>query len=283
MRIAYCHVKLSTLYCDVVSFLLLASTAAIAQGDARVLVSKMVDNELDSQKHPRYWMYLDNQRKAAKNEMDRIIQMPECWLTWPVSINGHPPTAEERKRSLEQLEKLVNDADARKKNREESDADAQKSATLLKMLPEAFLFTKDGHVGNSIRLTFRPNPKYRPPSNEAKVFHSMQGVLLVDAKQARLAKLSGELISDVDFGFGILGRLQKGGTFEVVQSQVASSDWEMSLLDVHISGRALFFHTISEQQHEVRSQFKPVPSGLSLAQAASIVSGGPKHGSATVE
>jgi hypothetical protein len=67
------------------------------------------------------------------------------------------------------------------------------------------------------------------------------------------------LISDVEFVFGILGKLHKGGSFEVVQSEVASQDWEMSLLDVHISGRALFFHTIGEQQHEVRSHFKPVP------------------------
>ena len=99
----------------------------------------------------------------------------------------------------------------------------------------------------------------------------MEGVLLIDAKQTRLAKLSGELISDVDFGLGILGKLKKGGTFEVVQSEVAPGDWEVSLLDVHISGRALFFHSIGEQQHEARSQFKPVPSGLSLVQAAHMV------------
>jgi hypothetical protein len=125
-------------------------------------------------------------------------------------------------------------------------------------------------------LKFRPNPKYRPSSNEAKVFHNMEGVLLIDAKQTRLATLSGKLSSDVDFGFGILGKLEKGGTFEVVQSEVAPKDWEVSFLDVHISGRALFFHSIGEQQHEVRSQFKPVPSGLSLAQAASLVAGSSK-------
>lgn len=45
-------------------------------------------------------------------------------------------------------------------------------------------------MGNSIRLKFRPDPKYQPTSNEAKVFHSMEGVLLVDAKQARLAIIS---------------------------------------------------------------------------------------------
>ena len=63
-------------------------------------------------------------------------------------------------------------------------------------------------------------------------------------------------MSDVEFGFGVLGKLQKGGTFEVVQSEVAPRDWEVSLLDVHITGRALFFHTIGKQQHEVRSQAK---------------------------
>jgi len=51
----------------------------------------------------------------------------------------------------------------------------------------------------------------------------------------------------------------------------------MSLLDAHISGRALFFHTMGEQPHEVRSQFKPVPPGLSRSQAASIVVEGGNH------
>lgn len=283
MRTAYGDVKLNSRCCEVVSFLLLALTAAIAQDDARVLVSTVVDNELDAQKHPRYWMYLDNSTKGAKTEVDRVIQTHECWFTWPVSINGHSPTAEERKHASEQLEKLVNNAEARKKNREEIDEDSRKSAALMKILPDAFLFTRDGYEGDFIRLKFRPDPKYKPPSNEAKVFHSMQGVLLIHAKQRRLARLRGELISDVKFGFGILGKLQKGGSFEVVQSEVAPQAWEMSLLDVHISGRALLFHTISEQQHEIRSQFNPVPSGLSLAQAASMVTNGWNPGSSTAK
>lgn len=280
MRIAYHRFKLGSRRYELLSFLLIASTAAVAQGNVRELVSKMVENELESQKHPRYWAYLDSKRKPGRSEISRVIQMPECWLTWPVSIDGHPPTEEERKHAREQLERLVNNADARKKNRDEIDADGKKSAELLKLLPDAFLFTRAGHEGRSVRVKFRPNPEYRPPSNEAKVFHNMEGVLLIDAKQTRLVKLSGKLISDVDFGFGILGKLQKGGAFEVVQSEVAPKDWEVSLLDVHISGRALFFHAIGEQQHEVRSQFKSMPSGLTLAQAVSMVAKSSKQASA---
>src|SRR6266446_8879266 len=271
MRIPYFRVKLDFRFGEILSLFLLASTLAIAQRNPQALVSKMVENELESQKHPRYWMYLDSETKAGRTEVSRIIQMPECWFTWPVAIDGHPPTEEEQKHAREQVEKLVTNAGARKKNRDEIDADGKKSTELLKLLPIAFLFTRAGREGKSVRLKFRPNPKYRPSNNETKVFHGMEGVLLIDAKQTRLAKLSGKLISDVDFGLGILGKLKKGGSFEVVQSEVAPRDWEVSLLDVNISGRALFFHTIGEQQHELRSQFKPVPSGLSLAEAAHIV------------
>jgi hypothetical protein len=278
MRIAHFRVKLDFRFGEILSLLLLASTLAIAQRNPQALVSKMVENELESQKHPRYWMYLHSETKAGRTEVSRVIQMPECWIAWPVAIDGHPPTEEEQKHAREQVEKLVTNAGARKKNRDEIDADGKKSAELLMLLPNAFLFTRAGREGKSVRLKFRPNPKYRPSNNETKVFHGMEGVLLIDAKQTRLAKLSGKLISDVDFGLGILGKLKKGGSFEVVQSEVLPRDWEVSLLDVHISGRALFFHTIGEQQHEVKSQFKPVPSGLSLAQAASMLAKNSKQG-----
>jgi hypothetical protein len=251
--------------------LLLVPISVPAQDNPRELVVKMVQNELASQKDPRYWMYLDSKEKPGRTEVDRVIQTPECWVSWPVSVNGIRPTEKEVSNAREHMESLVNNPRLRRKNRGEIDADSRKSAELLKMLPDVFLFTGDGRQGNSVRLKFRPNPKYRPPSNESKVFHHMEGILLIDAKQIRLAKLSGTLVSDVEFGFGILGKLQKGGTFEVVQSEVAPNDWEVFLLDVQITGRALFFHTIGEQQHEVKSQFEPVRPDLGVAQAAAKV------------
>ena len=44
----------------------------------------------------------------------------------------------------------------------------------------------------------------------------------------------------------------------------------MSLLDIHITGRALFFHSIGEQRRKMTSKFKAVPSSL-LAEAVSMV------------
>ena len=271
MRVTNSHVKWGTPWPKVLLLLLLVPTSVPAQDNPRDLVLKMVQNELASQKEPRYWMYLDSKEKPGRSEVDRIIQTPDCWVSWPVSVNGNRPTEKETSTARDHLESLVNDPHLRRKNRGEIDADSRKSAEMLKMLPDAFLFTGDGRQGNSVRLKFRPNPKYRPPNNEAKVFHHMEGILLIDAKQIRLAKLSGTLVSDVEFGFGILGKLQKGGTFEVAQSEVSPNDWEVSLLDVQISGRALFFHTIGEQQHQVKSQFEPIRPDLGVTEAAARV------------
>jgi hypothetical protein len=87
----------------------------------------------------------------------------------------------------------------------------------------------------------------------------------------RLRRLSGHLIDNVNFGFGILGKLKKGGTFEVDQADVGGGHWEVTKLDVHINGRALFFATIQEQQHEVMTGFQQVPPGTNLVRAAEML------------
>lgn len=262
----------------IVGGLLLAfSVAAAPQENPKALVSEMVHNELNTQRTPHYWMYLDKNTSKGKTDLKRVLQTKECWFDWPISTNGHPVSADERKKASDEIEQLVSNPEARNKERKQIDEDSSKADSLLKILPDAFLFTPAGESNGSIVLKFRPNPNYNPPSNEAKVFHAMAGTLVINAKEKRLAKLSGRLTQDVDFGFGILGKIRKGGTFLVVQSQVAPDDWELTLLDVHIDGRALFFHTIGEQQHEVMTQFQEVPQNVSLKQAAAMVENPEQH------
>ena len=87
MRIADNQVK-RIILSNVICFLLLASTYSLAQGDARGLVSKMVNNELEALKHPRYWIYLDSKARPERTELVRVIQMPECWFAWPLLIGS---------------------------------------------------------------------------------------------------------------------------------------------------------------------------------------------------
>lgn len=253
---------------------MVACVFAYGQEDLHNLVSETVNNELHSQSGEHYWMFEDANSSARKHEITRVIETKECWLRWPLSIDSHPATAQEKKKAEERLQQLVNDSQAREKNRKEIDEDTKKANGVMQILPDAFLFRKTGQQGRTIQLAFRPNPKYEPSSNEGKVFHAMSGVLVIDMKEKRLRQISGQLTEDIDFGGGILGKIRKGGTFKVIQQELAPGDWEVTLLDVHVSGRALLFHTISEQQHETMTNFKPVPANIDLRQAAEIVRSG---------
>jgi hypothetical protein len=186
-------------------------------------------------------------------------------------VDGKPPSAAQQQKAKGVLENLVNNPGARRKNRQAVDDDSHKSQALLKILPDAFLFTKEGEQNGNLRLSFRPNPHFDPPTREAKVFHHMQGTLVIQGKEMRLVSISGKLMSDVTFGAGLLGRLRKGGTFYVEQKEVAPGDFEVTRLDVHITGRALLFKTISEQQQQSDENFEPVPKNKSLAQLAELI------------
>ena len=42
-------------------------------------------------------------------------------------------------------------------------------------------------------------------------------------------------------GWGWLGHLDKGGTLLVTQQDLGSGHWELTMLDVEMNGKALFF------------------------------------------
>jgi hypothetical protein len=93
----------------------------------------------------------------------------------------------------------------------------------------------------------------------------------VNGKQARVEEITGQLIHEVKFAGGLLGHLNKGGTFLVKQAEVAPGYWELTLLKVQMKGKVLFFKTIGVHQDYSRSDFRQIPDNLTLAQAADIL------------
>jgi hypothetical protein len=166
---------------------------------------------------------------------------------------------------------LVQHLETVHKKQKEQDQDAARSRRLLKMLPDAFIYSYAERQGNQVQLAFRPNPSFRPTSHEEQVFHAMKGTLWVDSLQNRLAGISGQLMDEVRFGGGLLGHLDKGGTFDVKQEPVAPGYWELTLLNVHMNGKALFFKTIAVRQKYSRSAFRRVPDDLTAANGAEML------------
>jgi hypothetical protein len=139
---------------------------------------------------------------------------------------------------------------------------------VIELLPRAFLFEYTGpSEGVQVRLSFRPNPAFTPASYEARIVHALGGTLVVNQRLKRLIEIDGQLIERVDFGYGLLGHVEKGGTFEIRREQVSETHWKTNLVEVHIQGKVLLFKNVTKDQRESRSDFRPVPQDISLAEA----------------
>jgi hypothetical protein len=152
---------------------------------------------------------------------------------------------------------------------------------IVRALPDAFLYEFAGEEPGSegigragaalVKLNFRPNPRYEPPSRVEEVLTGMQGYVLVDATSYRIASIDGTLFKEVGFGWGILGHLDRGGRFVVHQQDAGDDFWEISGMSLRFTGKILLFKNLSINSTEIFSCFKRVPSDLTFAQALELL------------
>ena len=246
---------------------------SVPNNPSNQLVKQVIDNEVRAQKaDTTRWFYRSDTTQGNNRTLKEVIETNRGNLNLALDVNGAPVNGAQLKQEEQQLEQLARNPDEMQKRKQSDASDTEKARKLLQMLPEAFIYEPDGTDANGfVRLKFHPNPDFDPPTREAKVFHAMAGTLVVDPNQKRLVSISGTLTHDVNFGWGILGSLHKGGTFNVKRQEVAPGQWKEVLTDVHIAGRALFFHNISEQQHEVHSDFQRVSDNVTPVQAAEML------------
>lgn len=188
-----------------------------------------------------------------------------------IEYQGKPAPASVLSEDDEYNERFIHDPAMQAKQKRDGQHDDKSATELLNMLPQAFDWKIESDNGESTTLTFQPDANFDPPNMEARVMGKMQGTLVVDKKEHRIQTMKGALVEDINIGFGILGRLRRGGTFNVERRQVAPGLWQITQTHVHIDGRALFFKTIGQQEDEVKSDFTQIPEGTTLEQAAEML------------
>ena len=224
-------------------------------------------NELHQRKQNVLWESQVQRRNAGHVIREQEIETVDGPVHRLLSVDGHEPSPSARKQNDERLRDLVQNPRARLELKKNCEADEKLLADLLRVMPDAFFFEDQGTQGSFEKLAFSPNPAYKPKTNEEKVLHAMSGVILIDLDEKRLAQLSATLAEQVDFGYGVIGHLRKGGTVDVNRIQLAPGIWKASSFRFKINGRFVFFKTINKQQDETHSDFKSVASGTTILQA----------------
>ncbi|MBS1806486.1 MAG: hypothetical protein JST28_24340 [Acidobacteria bacterium] len=246
--------------------LALPLTAAVAAAQTpRDMVRQAVQAELAASRNDHsHWLYFEFDRKPEKTVKQWVAEAHSVSIERVVERDGQPlPDFEQR----QEMSAFINDPGAQNKKHKSNQHDDEQAAELLKILPDAFIWTVEGEGGRETLLHFRPDPQFRPPDLEARVFAAMEGEMAIDRQQHRIATLKGHLIHDVKIGFGFLGELKAGGTFNVERRELTPAVWEIVETHVHIQGHSLIFKTISENEDDVKSHFKQIDQGTSLEQA----------------
>jgi hypothetical protein len=247
---------------------------AFAQS-AQEIVSTVVQKEIkiEAADHSR-WMYRDAYKSPDKDIVKLVIQTPGANLSETIQDHGQPATPQERQADLSHIQQLLSDPAMCARMRRAEAHDGQQADDLMRMLPNAFDWKIVSRESGEITLSYRPDPHFSPPSMSARVLSSMSGTLVVDEHTMRLKALNGKLLQPVTFGWGLLGRLNAGGTFQIVRTEIAPGEWQITQTHVHISGRALFFKTIGDQEDEITSDYKPVPDSVDMKKAAAMIRDG---------
>jgi len=242
------------------------------------LVREVVYNELHDHDRHGYWRYWIERRLPKVTRLEEQVETADGPVARLDQSNGHPLDAAERSAEEGRLSGLINSPVEQARYRQQYADDEKRIGRIVALLPDAFLYEYAGEENGCYRLRFRPDPNYTARSIEARIFHAMSGELWVSERYKRLARLDGRLDENVDFGFGILGRLNKGGSFRLQRTRVSATDWKTERLEVHMSGRAVLFKTIARETVELRSGFTAVPAGIDLAQGVWLLDHAPADG-----
>ena len=243
--------------------------------DPTALVRRAIQHRFDSaQNQPPLRYFLRKQDGPRDNTKD-IIETRDGDVARLVALNGQPLSAQASQDELDRLNLLANHPEVQQHRKLREQKDADRVNRLMRLLPDAFLYRFEGTVpcaaGQCYRLSFSPNPRFTPPDVEAGIFRGMAGEVWIDETQERLTRLDAHLISNVDFGWGILGKLDEGGTIQIEQADIGGRNWQVTLLKLNLRGKALMVKSLNIQITEQASHFSPVPAGIDYRQAIQLL------------
>jgi hypothetical protein len=243
-----------------------------AQADPNAFVRDVLQNEIQAEQNDHsLWTYQELKLDHGKKKLLSGCQTKKGNIERLVAVDGIPLSPSEAQAEDQRIENLISNPHQMAQQQKKDKEDGDQAQQLLRMLPQAFLFEYQSTEGTIVSFRFTPNPKFHPSTRPEQVFHHMEGTLLLDGQAKRLAGIDGRLTSEVKFGGGWLGHLDTGGTFAVQQKEVGFGYWEIISMRVQMTGRVLFFKSISVQENETYSDFQLVPGNINLQRAAELV------------
>jgi hypothetical protein len=249
---------------------LLALPARAEQDHA---VVQMAANEKAARAQEHHFSYFSEERSTRTGGhlwKEKVVETDDGVLRRLLTVDGRPLTPAQAQAEEQRIEGIVaHPAAFRKLNAGHTD-DELKATQLLEILPRAFLISAAGEEKGCTRFSFRPNPAFQPSTYEERIIHVLEGTVSIKEPEDRLCKLEARITQPVEFGFGLLGKVNSGGHFELERAQVDPQNWKSVHISVHVDARILLLKSITRDQETTRTDIHIVPQHLPLVEAAKM-------------
>jgi hypothetical protein len=249
--------------------------SALSNQETQELVKSALQTEINAAQdstHPMQYRLHKMSPRLATTKL--IVETRDGDVARLVSINDGPLSPQDEQNEAARLQTLLSDPSLQRHRQQREQGDTERARKVMRALPDAFLYTYAGIVdtqqGQSYRLSFQPNPSFDPQDLEAQVLKGMAGEMWIDVAQHRVTRLEGKRIRDVDYGWGILGKLDQGGTLLLEQADVGNHQWRTTHMVLIMNARFLI-KTVKLDTTLELSQFTPVTSGMSYQQAIQML------------
>ncbi|HXN24798.1 MAG TPA: hypothetical protein VOA41_18855 [Candidatus Dormibacteraeota bacterium] len=206
---------------------------------------------------------LDGRGQVKSNNVDvfRMILVNGERFEQLVERNGQPPSAEERKKRDEGLEKLKHETSEERAVRLHKD---QENRSFLEEVLLAFDFQlvgeeiADGRSAYVLQAT--PHPGYHPRGKYGKMFSKVEGKLWVDKQDFGWVKVDGQVTQSFSMGL-FVARVQRGAHIILQQISVGDAVWVPKRLEVRASARILFLKSLDIERILTYSEYRPAREG----------------------
>jgi hypothetical protein len=252
-----------------------SAPAPLSPEQTEALVRRVLRTEInaaDDTNHPMQYRLRKSSPRFSTTKL--IVETKDGDVARLIAINNIPLTASEQQNEDLRLQELATDPRLQRHRQEREQNDAERARKIMRALPDAFRYRYAGIVdtpqGPSYRLSFLPNHDFDPQDIEAQALKAMAGELWIDIAEQRVTRLQGKRLHDVDYAWGILGKLEEGGTLLLEQADVGNHQWRTVHLVLAMNARVLL-KTIKLDTTLELSQFTPVTSGIGYQQAIQLL------------
>jgi hypothetical protein len=235
--------------------------------DYVALIERASVNEAHALENPVPFEFTERLNWSWGSETRSVIETAEGRADRIVLFHDEPLQPDQQEKQKHRLEKLLRDHDAVKNELQDWKSEIQHRIKMVKAFPKAVLFLFDGREDNFLRFSFRPNPEFSPKDRETQLYRGMEGFVWIEPTQERIVRVVGKLVKDVSFGWGVLGHLNKGGIYEIAQTEVAPGIWRTTTLNVDVKGRIFLISGFRFFREEHDAHYHPTPAATGYRDA----------------